>query len=166
MDEARRELHEFLADELSGSNEPTANIIKRLLPVVERREEWRRLVMVRGLRWMLTTVSAVGRLTSSERAVVDVRKRLRQTPLVNWRLETGKRLGDAVRADLVRSAELLEAAAGGAISRAIFYRRLAAALTTARARVKSKFTDAQIEDEFRDCESIAEGVIEMVVSDA
>jgi hypothetical protein len=166
MDKARRELHEFLAAELEGSDEPTNQIIERLLPAIERREEWRRLVMWRGIRWMLTTVSSVGRLSKTTRARLGRRAQLRQAPLVNWRLETGKRLGDAVRADLIRSAELLEISAGGSLARAIFYRRLAAGLATERTPVRRKFSNAQIEQEFRDCEVAAAAAVEMAADHA
>lgn len=165
---AGKELRGFLAAELSGSNEPAKDIVNRLVSVVEQNEEWRRILIRRGLMWMLTEVTAVGRLTSSERdrVPVEISKRLRASPLINWRLETGKRLGDAVRADLLSSAASLEVSAAGSLSRAMLYRRLAAALATDETPVRRRFSNAQIKEEFRDCEIAASAAVGMVVNDA
>ena len=144
-------LEMFIAEQIEGNSEPTADIVTRILPEVEKNDIWRRYLLRRGLTWEIGLVSGAARFSRQGKIRNEVRKRLEKSPLTNWRLESGKLLSLATRPDLIAAAESLEAMARGALAHAMLYRRLAARLKTDKAKLKTVVSNQEVIAEFSKC---------------
>ena len=122
-----------------------------------------RYVVREGLQRILNDAARSGRLSKSRDGQIQTAvKEFASRPLVHWRLDDGTMLGKATRPQLISAAEHLERVAGGFLSRAIFYRRMAARLGDDKTRLSKVLKDNEILDEYGAAEAASEQFLEGV----